>query len=66
MLAVQADLAEAGAGAVMDVAARNSVRCEPADVVGVVAFLASEDAGFVTGQVIYDIGGQRGPIRVDR
>jgi NAD(P)-dependent dehydrogenase (short-subunit alcohol dehydrogenase family) len=35
-------------------------------VVGVVAFLASEDAGFVTGQVIYDIGGQRGPIRVDR
>jgi 3-oxoacyl-[acyl-carrier protein] reductase len=36
---------------------------EPADTAGVVAFLASEDAGFVTGQVIYAAGGQRGPIR---
>jgi len=39
---------------------------EPTDTVGVVAFLASEDAGFVTGQVIYHAGGQRGPIRLDR
>jgi 3-oxoacyl-[acyl-carrier protein] reductase len=36
---------------------------EPADTAAVVAFLASEDAGFVTGQVIYCAGGQRGPIR---
>ena len=36
---------------------------EPADTAAVVAFLASEDAGFVTGQVIYNVGGQRGPIR---
>jgi 3-oxoacyl-[acyl-carrier protein] reductase len=36
---------------------------EPADTAGVVAFLASEDASFVTGQVIYAAGGQRGPIR---
>jgi 3-oxoacyl-[acyl-carrier protein] reductase len=36
---------------------------EPSDTAGVVAFLASEDAGFVTGQVIYVTGGQRGPIR---
>jgi 3-oxoacyl-[acyl-carrier protein] reductase len=36
---------------------------EPADTAGVVAFLASEDAGFVTGQVIYNTGGQHGPIR---
>jgi 3-oxoacyl-[acyl-carrier protein] reductase len=36
---------------------------EPADVAGVVAFLASADAGFITGQVIYVAGGQRGPIR---
>jgi 3-oxoacyl-[acyl-carrier protein] reductase len=37
---------------------------EPADMAAVVAFLASEEAGFVTGQVIYVAGGQRGPIRV--
>jgi 3-oxoacyl-[acyl-carrier protein] reductase len=37
---------------------------EPADTAAVVAFLASEEAGFVTGQVIYAAGGQRGPIRV--
>jgi 3-oxoacyl-[acyl-carrier protein] reductase len=37
---------------------------EPADTAAVVAFLASADAGFVTGQVIYAAGGQRGPIRV--
>jgi 3-oxoacyl-[acyl-carrier protein] reductase len=36
---------------------------EPTDAAGVVAFLAFEDAGFVTGQVIYAAGGQRGPIR---
>jgi 3-oxoacyl-[acyl-carrier protein] reductase len=36
---------------------------EPADTAAVVAFLASEDAGFVTGQTIYAVGGQRGPIR---
>jgi 3-oxoacyl-[acyl-carrier protein] reductase len=39
---------------------------EPADTAGVVAFLASEDASFITGQVIYAAGGQRGPIRLDR
>jgi 3-oxoacyl-[acyl-carrier protein] reductase len=38
---------------------------EPADVAAVVAFLASADASFITGQVIYAVGGQRGPIRVD-
>jgi len=27
------------------------------------SFLASEKAGFVTGQVIYNVGGQHGPIR---
>jgi 3-oxoacyl-[acyl-carrier protein] reductase len=36
---------------------------EPADIAGVVAFLASEDAGFITGQIIYAAGGQHGPIR---
>jgi 3-oxoacyl-[acyl-carrier protein] reductase len=35
---------------------------EPADTAGVVAFLVSEDAGFVTGQVIYNTGGQHRPI----
>jgi len=35
-------------------------------VAGVVAFLASEDAGFVTGQVIYNVSGQRGLVRLDR
>jgi 3-oxoacyl-[acyl-carrier protein] reductase len=39
---------------------------EPTDTAGVVAFLASEDAGFVTGQVIYNAGGQRGPVTLDR
>jgi 3-oxoacyl-[acyl-carrier protein] reductase len=39
---------------------------EPADTAAVVAFLASEDAGFVTGQVIYAAGGQRGPVRIGR
>jgi 3-oxoacyl-[acyl-carrier protein] reductase len=39
---------------------------EPADTAAVVAFLASEDAGFVTGQVIYAAGAQRGPIRLPR
>ena len=33
---------------------------EPADTAGVVAFLASDGAAFVTGQVIYNAGGQRG------
>jgi len=37
---------------------------EPADTAGVVAFLASEDAGFITGQIIYNTGGQHHPIRV--
>ena len=36
---------------------------EPADTAAVVAFLASEEAGFITGQVIYNVGGQRGPVR---
>ena len=36
---------------------------EASDTAGVVAFLASADAGFITGQVIYNVGGQRGPIR---
>lgn len=35
---------------------------EPADVAGVVAFLASQDGGFTTGQVIYTTGGQHSPI----
>jgi 3-oxoacyl-[acyl-carrier protein] reductase len=39
---------------------------EPADTAAVVAFLVSEDASFITGQVIYAAGGQRGPIRIDR
>ena len=36
---------------------------EPTDTAGVVAFLACDDAAFVTGQIIYNAGGQRGPIR---
>jgi NAD(P)-dependent dehydrogenase (short-subunit alcohol dehydrogenase family) len=39
---------------------------EPADTAGLVAFLASDDAGFITGQVIYNTGGQHGPIRSSR
>jgi NAD(P)-dependent dehydrogenase (short-subunit alcohol dehydrogenase family) len=39
---------------------------EPADTAGLVAFLASDDAGFITGQIIYNSGGQRGPIRWTR
>jgi len=34
---------------------------EPAEAAGVVALLAAEDAGFVTGQVIYNADGPRGP-----
>jgi 3-oxoacyl-[acyl-carrier protein] reductase len=37
---------------------------EPADTAAVVAFLASAEAGFITGQVIYAAGGQHGPVRV--
>jgi 3-oxoacyl-[acyl-carrier protein] reductase len=36
---------------------------EPGDTAAVVAFLASEDACFITGQVIYNTGGQRGSVR---
>jgi hypothetical protein len=36
---------------------------EPADTAAVVAFLASAEAGFVTGQVIDAVGGQHGPIQ---
>ena len=36
---------------------------EPADTAAVVAFLASAEAGFITGQVIYAAGGQHGPVR---
>ena len=36
---------------------------EPTDIAGVVAFLASQDASFVTGQIIYAAGGQHGPVR---
>ena len=32
----------------------------PEDVASVVSFLASDDAGFVSGQVIYVAGGPRG------
>jgi 3-oxoacyl-[acyl-carrier protein] reductase len=39
---------------------------EAADTAAVVAFLASEDAGFITGQVIYNTGGQHGPVRSSR
>ena len=39
---------------------------EPTDTAGVVAVLASEDAGFVTGQVIYNAGGQRWLVRLNR
>jgi 2-hydroxycyclohexanecarboxyl-CoA dehydrogenase len=30
---------------------------QPADIAGIVAFLASDDAGFITGQVISVSGG---------
>ncbi len=36
---------------------------EPEDMAAVVAFLASTDASFVTGQVIYAAGGQQRPIQ---
>ncbi len=36
---------------------------EPADTAAVVAFLASDDASFITGQVIYDADGRHRPIR---
>ncbi len=39
---------------------------EAADTAALVAFLASEDASFITGQVIYAAGAQRGPVRLDR
>jgi 3-oxoacyl-[acyl-carrier protein] reductase len=39
---------------------------EPADTAAVVAFLAAAEAGFITGQVIYVVGGQHGPVRLDR
>jgi 3-oxoacyl-[acyl-carrier protein] reductase len=35
---------------------------EPADTAAVVAFLVSDEAGFITGQVIYNTGGQHGPV----
>jgi 3-oxoacyl-[acyl-carrier protein] reductase len=34
---------------------------EPADTAAVVAFLVSDEAGFITGQVIYNNGGQQAP-----
>jgi 3-oxoacyl-[acyl-carrier protein] reductase len=36
---------------------------EAADVAAAVAFLASDDAAFITGQILHVSGGQRGPIR---
>jgi 3-oxoacyl-[acyl-carrier protein] reductase len=36
---------------------------EPADIAAAVAFLASADASFITGQILYVAGGQRGPVR---
>jgi 3-oxoacyl-[acyl-carrier protein] reductase len=35
---------------------------EPVDTAALVAFLASEEAGFITGQVIYNNGGQIGSV----
>jgi 3-oxoacyl-[acyl-carrier protein] reductase len=35
---------------------------EPADTAALVAFLVSEEAGFITGQVIYNNGGQTSPV----
>ena len=35
---------------------------DPADTAALVAFLACADAAFITGQVIYNTGGQHGPI----
>jgi 3-oxoacyl-[acyl-carrier protein] reductase len=34
----------------------------PADTAALVAFLASDEASFITGQVIYNTGGQHGPV----
>ena len=39
---------------------------QPTGTAAVAAFLASEDAGFITGQVIYAAGGQGGPISFGR
>src|SRR5689334_12204515 len=39
---------------------------EPADTSAVVSFLASAEAGFITGQVIYVVGGQHGPVSLER
>ncbi len=35
---------------------------EPADTAALAAFLASDEAGFITGQVIYNTGGQHRPV----
>ncbi len=35
---------------------------EPADTAALVAFLASQEAGFITGQVVYNNGGQLRPV----
>lgn len=35
---------------------------EPTDTAALVAFLASDEAGFITGQVIHNNGGQLGPV----
>jgi 3-oxoacyl-[acyl-carrier protein] reductase len=39
---------------------------EPADTSAVVAFLAAAEAGFITGQVIYVVGGRHGPVSLGR
>jgi NAD(P)-dependent dehydrogenase (short-subunit alcohol dehydrogenase family) len=36
---------------------------EPGDTAAVVAFLTSEEAAFIAGQVIYAVGGQHGLLR---
>ncbi|MGO9762518.1 MAG: SDR family oxidoreductase [Solirubrobacteraceae bacterium] len=35
---------------------------EPEDTAHLAAFLASDEASFITGQVIYNNGGQLGPV----